>query len=294
MKNKNIKPVLKWVGGKRELIPDIRVYYEFLNPNKYVEPFFGGGSVYFDILNVLGDSHKNTSIINDVNVDLIQLYRDIKVSPNDIINCCKELEKEYHKYGYYHIRSHFNGVNREGVVVDKYSGIIRSSSLILLNRTCFNGLYRVNKKGLFNVPKGSYKNPKILDEDNLFKVSDNLPPVEQILNKQFDNIDDINKGDLVYFDPPYHPLSTTSSFTSYSGNFGEEEQLRLMKYFTKLNNDGVYVLLSNSSSPFIKSIYNSFNIIEVYCRRNINSKSSSRGKIPEYLILGDYVKKHKF
>jgi len=286
-----VKPVLKWVGGKRELIPDIREFYKNLNPNKYIEPFFGGGSVYFDILKTFGVDLKESSIINDVNTDLIEMYRNIKSYPDEIIHYCKELEKDYYNYDYYHIRDRFNGMDRDKNEVEKYKGVVRSSSLILLNRTCFNGLYRVNSKGLFNVPKGSYKNPRIVDEENLYKLSSLLPKTENIRNTQFDNIEEIEKGDLVYFDPPYHPLNETSSFTSYSGSFGREEQIRLRDYFKKLNDIGVSVILSNSSSPFIKEIYNEFNVIEVYCSRNINSKSNKRGKIPEFLVVGNEILK---
>lgn len=286
----DVKPVLKWVGGKRELIPDIREYYKNLEPKKYIEPFFGGGSVYFDILKTFGSEFNTKSIINDVNTDLIELYRNIKTSPDEIINYCKELEKDYYKYDYYHIRDRYNGIDREKNDVERYEGVVRSSSLMLLNRTCFNGLYRVNSKGLFNVPKGNYKNPRIVDEENLYKLSSVLPPIENIRNTQFDKITEIEKGDLVYFDPPYHPLNETSSFTSYSGSFGSEEQIRLRDYFKKLNDKGVYVILSNSSSPFIKEIYTDYNVVEVYCRRNINSKSTKRGKIPEFLVIGDKIK----
>ena len=282
-----VKPILKWVGGKRELIPDIREFYSQLNPERYIEPFVGGGSVYFDIIDTLGSHLTSNSVINDVNTDLINMYRDVKRSPEEIIHLCKVLEREFYSHGYYHIRDRFNGIDREKNQVEKYDGIIRSSALILLNRTCFNGLYRVNRKGLFNVPEGRYKNPKIIDEGNLFKVSEVLPPVSNILNTEFDSIENIQKGDLVYFDPPYHPLTETSSFTSYSGSFGTEEQIRLRDYFRMLDKLGVHVILSNSSAPFIKDIYQEFNIIEVYCSRNINSKSNKRGKIPEYLVLGN-------
>jgi len=285
----NVKPILKWAGGKRELIPKIRNYYKKLNPKKYIEPFFGGGAVYFDILKTINLSLKKTSIINDINSDLIDMYRNIKTKPDEIIYFCKELKKIYYKYDYYYIREHFNGFDKNKKPVERYEGVMRSSSLILLNRTCFNGLYRVNSKGLFNVPKGSYKNPKIIDEENLYKLSSLLPNVKNILNTEFDKISGINKGDLVYFDPPYHPLNETSSFTSYSGVFGEKEQIRLRNYFRNLSNRGVHVILSNSCSNFIKEIYDEFKIIEVDSSRNINSKSKNRGKIQEYLVLGDTI-----
>jgi len=284
-----VKPVLKWAGGKRRLIPDIREYYRELKPKKYIEPFFGGGSVYFDILETFGVDYKNNSIINDVNTDLIEMYRNIKSSSQEIVFYCKELEKDYYKYDYYHIRDRFNGVDREKNIVERYEGIVRSSALILLNRTCFNGLYRINRKGLFNVPKGNYKNPRIVDEENLYNLASILPNIENIRNIEFDEIGEIEKGDLVYFDPPYHPLNKTSSFTSYSGSFGREEQTRLRDYYKELNDKGVYVILSNSSSSFIKEIYNEFNVIEVYCNRSINSKSNKREKIPESLVVGDQM-----
>lgn len=284
-----VKPVLKWAGGKRELIPDIRAYYKTLSPKRYIEPFFGGGSVYFDVLKTFGIGLKETAVINDINTDLIEMYKNIKSSPDEVIRYCKELEKDYYKYGYYHIRDRFNGMDGDKNKVDRYEGTVRSSSLILLNRTCFNGLYRVNHKGLFNVPKGEYKNPKIVDEDNLYRLSYLLPKTENIRNTQFDDIQGIKKGDLVYFDPPYHPLNETSSFTSYSGSFGRDEQIRLRNFFKKLNDIGASVILSNSSSPFIKEIYNGFKTVEVYCNRNINSKPDKRGKVAEFLVVGDMV-----
>ena len=282
----DVKPILKWVGGKRELIPEIRKYYEFLKFDKYIEPFFGGGSVYLDIINNFGNEKSEKSIINDINTDLIEMYRNIKSNPDEILNNCNLLEINYKEDGYYHIRDRFNGIIIDNEFI-KYEGIKRSSSLIVLNRTCFNGLYRVNKSGKFNVPVGSYKNPKIIDKINLYNLCDKLPSVDNILNVEFDKIDKIKKNDLVYFDPPYHPISTTSSFTDYSGSFGEKEQLRLRDYFKELDEKGVYVILSNSSSDFIKEIYKDFQIDEVLCRRNINSKGDKRGKISELLIIGN-------
>jgi DNA adenine methylase len=282
----DVKPILKWVGGKRELIPEIRKYYEFLKFDKYIEPFFGGGSVYLDIVNNFGNEKSEKSIINDINRDLIEMYRNIKSNPDEILNNCNLLEINYKEDGYYHIRDRFNGIIIDNEFI-KYEGIKRSSSLIVLNRTCFNGLYRVNKSGKFNVPVGSYKNPKIIDKINLYNLCDKLPSVDNILNVEFDKIDKIKKNDLVYFDPPYHPISTTSSFTDYSGSFGEKEQLRLRDYFKELDEKGVYVILSNSSSDFIKEIYKDFQIDEVLCSRNINSKGDKRGKISELLIIGN-------
>lgn len=283
----NIKPILKWVGGKRELIPFIREFYKNLKPNNYFEPFYGGGAVYLDIINTFGIQFSNNSIVSDINSDLIELYKNIKTVPDKIEEACNKIEQLYIQNGYYYIRDRFNGIDREGKKVDKFEKIERSAALILINRTCFNGLYRTNSKGLFNVPEGSYKNPKILDIDNLYNLSKVLPKIDNIKNVQFNEIVDIKEGDLVYFDPPYHPLNPTSSFTSYSGSFGEKEQIKLRDYFKELDNLGVYVLLSNSASQFIKELYSEFQINEVPCKRNINSKGDKRGKITEYLIVGN-------
>ena len=147
----------------------------------------------------------------------------------------------------------------------------------------------MNRSGLFNVPKGDYKNPTIVDEENLFKLSSLLPKSKNIRCQEFDEIKNINKGDLVYFDPPYHPLNQTSSFTSYSGAFGKDEQTRLRNYFNVLNEKGVYVILSNSSSPFIKKLYKEFKIKKIYAKRSINSKADKRNGVHEFIILGDHI-----
>ena len=283
----NVKPILKWVGGKRQLLPELRKYYSNLDFNKYIEPFFGGGSVYLDIIKIHGIQKKEKSIINDINSDLINLLVNVKHDPKKIINNTNKLKSIYDKEGYYFIRNHYNGEDRiTKEPVTKYKGINRSSSLILLNKTCFNGLYRINKRGLFNVPKGSMKNPKILDESNIQNVSKVLPEINNIRNQEYNSIKDIMKGDLVYFDPPYHPISETSSFTEYSSEFGEKEQIELYNYFKELDKKGVYVILSNSSSEFIKTLYKEFNPNIVYCKRSINSKGGKRGEIPEVLVIG--------
>jgi DNA adenine methylase len=287
----NIRPVLKWVGGKRELLPELRKIYSHLEFRNYYEIFFGGGSVYFDIVENFRNNFSGKSIINDVNSDLINLYRHIKTNPNEVLKFCNELESDYLKYGYYHIRDRFNGIDRDGVKVERYEGVKRTSSLIVLNRTCFNGLFRTNKKGLFNVPEGRYSNPKIVDKDNLFNVSNILPSSEFILNFKFNEVDKIGTNDFVYMDPPYHPLNVTSSFTDYSGDFGTKEQIELRDYFKMLDEKGVFVLQSNSSSDFIKEIYSEFVIKEVDCKRNINSKGDKRGKIKEFLIIGNTLNK---
>lgn len=282
-----VKPLLKWVGGKRELVPEIRLHYKSLKFGKYIEPFFGGGSVFLDIIKTFGVNQIQDSIINDVNSDLIDLYRNIKLNPTEILENCNLLENDFNNFGYYHIRDRFNGITREKNPIEKYNGIVRSAALIVLNRTCFNGLYRTNRSGLFNVPEGRYKNPKIINPENLFELSKVLPSVNNIRNGNFDSIEDLKRGDLVYFDPPYHPLSETSSFTDYSGNFGATQQIQLKDYFKMLDEIGVFVIQSNSSSVFIKNLYEEFQVLEVDCSRNINSNGKQRGKVKEFLIIGN-------
>lgn len=284
-----IKPILKWAGGKRELVPEIRKFYEGLDFKKYYEPFFGGGAVYFDLLTI-HERIKNDSIINDINGDLMNMYKFIKTNPNELMKFCDIIEKEYYEHGYYHVRGRFNGIDNEKNIVEKYSGIERAAALIVINRTCFNGIYRINSNGLFNVPTGKYKNPKIYDKENLLLMSNNLPKIENIRNSQFNELHDIKDGDLVYFDPPYHPLND-ASFTAYAGVFGIEHQLKLKEFFLELDNRGVYVIQSNSSANFIKELYSEFTIKEVLCSRNINSKGDMRGKIFEYLIIGNTLNK---
>ena len=228
--------------------------------------------------------------INDVNEDLIAMYRDIKSRPQELIAGCNELEKVFWNEGYYHIRSHFNGIDRDKNPVKRYEGLQRSCAIIVLNRTCFNGLYRTNKSGHFNVPKGNYKNPRIIDPENTLRLSELLPSIDNIHCGQFDEIDNIKPGDFVYFDPPYVPLSATSSFTDYSEAFGLPEQTRLRNHFVELDSKGVYVLASNSSSPLVADLYADFQIDEVECRRNVNAKASGRKKVTEFMIVGNTLK----
>jgi DNA adenine methylase len=287
----NVTPILKWVGGKRELLPEIRKYYKDLKFKNYHELFLGGGSVYIDIIKTFGEKMIERSFVNDINTDLINLVKDVKERPEELIENLYRLKQDYETYDYYFIRDRFNGVDRKGNVVEKFEGLKRSSSLIVLNRTCFNGLYRTNRKGLFNVPTGKYNNPKIVNEENIYKLSKILPPIENITNTEYHELKGIKKGDLVYFDPPYHPLTKTSSFTDYSGEFGTLQQVELNEYFKELDRKGVYVILSNSSSEFIYDLYKEFNPLTVYCGRNINSKGTGRGKVPEVIVLGNTLKK---
>ena len=287
----NVIPLLKWVGGKRELLPELRRFYEGLEFNNYFEPFFGGGSVYLDIIKSFGIEKRNQSYINDFNTDLVNLLKDVRENPNQVIEYLYELKNDYETNDFYYIRDRFNGIDREKRITEKYEGIKRSSSLLILNRTCFNGLYRVNKSGLFNVPSGKYKNPRLINEENILLFSSVLPPKENILNIDFSQINNIQKDDLVYFDPPYQPINKTSSFTEYSGSFGEDKQIELFNYFSELDKKGVFVILSNSSTDFIHDLYKEFDTFRVYCSQNINSKSDGRGKVEEVVVIGKTLRK---
>jgi len=269
-----IQPFLKWAGGKRQLLPEIRKHIpqEF---NHYYEPFVGAGAVLFDL-------EPNKAIINDVNSELINVYKVIK---NNIEELIEDLKKHKNEPDYFY---EIRGMDRTKEY-KQLSPVKKASRLIYLNKTCFNGLFRVNSRGEFNVPFGKYKNPKIVNEEilratNIYFNNNQI----SILNTDFTKaVSNAQKGDFVYFDPPYDPLTETSSFTSYSLNgFNKDDQERLRDTFLELHNRGCYVLLSNSDTEFIKEIYDHPNIkIEkVYANRNINSKGSGRGKISEVLI----------
>jgi DNA adenine methylase len=288
MKNK-IKAILKWAGGKSLHAP--LIYKEFQSvreKNRYIEPFFGGGSVYFYI----AENNKcllKRSIINDTNKDLIELYINIKKNPKRLIEEHEKMIKSFklkdYSEGYYMIRGKFNGINQNKNRIKKYSGIERSAALMVLNKTCFNGLYRVNSKGLFNVPKGSYKAPSYVQPELINAVNKVLPNLQNIKSKSYSDIE-YKKNDLVYFDPPYDPINKTSSFTRYSGEFGDEEQKELCALFNKLDKMGVHVILSNNNTRLIRQLYKDHQFKTINCSRSINSKKDKRGKIQELIIVG--------
>lgn len=293
MNDHRAKPFVKWAGGKRQLLPIINdnLPKELKNKelNKYIEPFVGGGAVLFDIIS----QYKfEQIIINDYNEDLMHLYNHIKNNKDKIINELKNLSDTYlslndddRKNYYYKARELFNS--------EKSGTITKSVLFIFLNRTCFNGLYRVNSSGKFNVPYGSYKNPTILDIDNIVKVSEALSNVT-ILNGDFSIIEKyVDEKTFVYFDPPYRPLSVTSSFTSYEKNdFNDEEQIRLANFYKYLHNEKHAKLMLSNSDPkninenddFFDILYKGFNIKRVEAKRAINSDRNGRGKITELLI----------
>ncbi len=265
-------PFLKWAGGKRQLLPQMEVHFP-KHYNRYIEPFIGGGAVFFHLL-------PENSIVSDNNPDLINCYKVIK---EDVEGLIKSLKKHrYEKNYYYEIRA----LDRDVKKFAELSDVEKASRSIYLNKTGYNGLYRVNSKGLFNVPFGRHKNPKICDETNLRNVSQILKKVEIFLGSFEICLDFAEKDDFIYFDPPYFPLSDTALFTSYTKNsFDRSSQIKLFEVFKELNNRGCNLMLSNSYSEFILDLYKDFKIITLKAKRNINSNSQKRGLINEVLIL---------
>jgi len=293
MIEKQAKPFLKWAGGKTQLLTVIGSEFHYKNNDKfvYIEPFVGSGAVLFWVLNNYPNIEK--VVINDINFDLINSYKIIKNNVKFLINILEEWQQEYHDFSdrqdlkkkyYYAKRELFN---------QRISTEIEQAALfIFLNKTCFNGLYRVNKKNKFNVPIGSYKKPMICDRDNLMTVSKALTNVE-ILNDDFEKtLDYATSNSFFYFDPPYKPLSNTSNFNSYAkGSFNDEEQIRLKDFCDRLDLLQAKWMLSNSDvkgenpeDDFFDNLYQSYQINRVLARRSINSKASKRGKLSELLI----------
>ncbi len=274
----SVKPFLKWVGGKRQLIPEIKAKYLPSNYRTYYEPFVGAGALVLDLC-------PRAAVINDKNQELINCYLTIKNSVEDLITRLRSHqsvachEKDY----YYQIREW----DRHPGYTDR-SAIERAARIIFLNKTCYNGLFRVNTKGQFNAPLGRYKSPKILDEAVLRAVSCYLNTAQvQILNLDFQQVvEPASQGDFVYFDPPYDPISPTASFTGYGANgFNQSEQIRLKNTFEYLSERGCQVLLSNSHTPFILDLYQNYRIETIAAARSINSNAQKRGKIDEVLVM---------
>jgi len=266
------KPFVKWAGGKRQLVNTLKdnIPAHF---NKYIEAFLGGGALLFEIL-------PKKAVINDLNEELINVYKVIKEQPYDLIESLKKHknEKEY----YYKIR----GLNPKLL-----TPVERASRFLFLNKTCFNGLYRENSKGEFNVPFGRYKNPKILDKENILSVSQYLNSNDiEIYNWDYKEVLKFaEKGDFIYLDPPYHPISKTSSFTKYTRyNFTETNQIELAKEYERLDKKGCFVMLTNSNTPLIRELYKNYEIIEVITNRAINSKANKRKNAVKELIIKNY------
>ena len=292
---KTVKPFLKWAGGKGQLLSEIEKYYPFEEGNitKYAEPFVGGGAVLFDILSKYD---LDEVYISDINFELINTYRVVRDNVDSLIKLLYTMQSEFisldtnnRKLYYMEKREHFNYLK---VNENESNNIEKAALMIFLNKTCFNGLYRVNKKGLFNVPMGSYKNPLICDENNLRAVSKKLQSVTIVCGDYRESADFIDENTFVYFDPPYRPITDTASFTAYTENlFNDEEQIELARFVDNMYRKGAKIIISNSdpknsntNDNFFENIYSSYNIKRVDATRMINCKSKARGKIKELLI----------
>ncbi|GGA96437.1 DNA adenine methylase [Macrococcus hajekii] len=273
-KNLFVKPVLKWVGGKRQLLDEINQLIP-KNIGTYIEPFVGGGAVLFDL-------QPDKAIINDFNKELMNVYQVIKDHPNELIDELKVHKANNDSEYFYKIRS----MDRE-VSYGYLNNIIKASRIIYLNKTCYNGLYRVNQAGFFNTPYGKYKNPDIVNEITIKAISNyfNNNNIKLLHGDYKAALSDVSKGDFVYFDPPYVPISTSSSFTGYTeGGFNLEHQKELKEVCDNLNAKGVKFLLSNSDSDFIHDLYSGYNIKIIKAKRAINSKADLRGDVNEVLV----------
>jgi DNA adenine methylase len=267
------KPFLQWVGGKREMLAQ---YSPFLptDYDKYWEPFLGGGAMYFSL-------NPSKSVINDINPELIRTYEGIRDYPENVIDLLQQLRRKHSKELYMAVRA----IDRKINILADFSSYEIAARMIYLNQTCFNGIYRVNKLGQFNVPIGSSLNRVICDPEAIRKASMVLKTA-QISSEDFEvHIKGAKKNDFVYLDPPYEPISEYSDFTRYTKEkFFKHDQARLSEIFKKLDSKGCYVMLSNSNAPFVRELYKGFNIHEVSSGRNLNSKSERRGKVVELLV----------
>ena len=265
-------PVLKWAGGKSQLLAQ----YDRWFPRRfaaYFEPFVGGAAVFFHLL---PSTVRHRVRLADLNEDLIEVYRTLQTDLEALIQHLAEHAEKHSEEHFYRVRSW---------TTEELAPVERAARLIYLNKTCYNGLYRVNSSGQFNVPFGRYKNPSILVEPRLRAAARALEGVELAVEGFESVLEHAREGDLVYFDPPYHPLSATSRFTSYTRwDFGEAEQVRLSEVFRELASRRVQVLLSNSNSPLIHQLYQGFPIHLVRANRFINSKGDSRHAIHEVLV----------
>ena len=285
-------PFIKWAGGKGQLLDEIREKYP-QNVEKYCEPFVGGGAVLFDVLQRFNPKEV---LINDINKELINLYSQIKTNLNSLLQNLSSLQTDYlskndeeKKALFYSKRERFNSLILKN---GEESNAEKAALLIFLNKTCFNGLYRVNAKGLFNVPFNHAKNPLLCDMENLTECSKLLQNVEMRIGDYSACADFIGDKTFVYIDPPYRPLTETSAFTSYSENgFSDKQQIELGNFITEIASRGALVIASNSdpkntniNDTFFDDLYSDFDIERVWASRMINSNAKKRGTISELLI----------
>ena len=286
------KPFVKWAGGKSQLLSEIRSKYPE-KIEKYCEPFVGGGAVLFDILEKY---NPKKILINDINKELINTYNQIKNENYELIKILKKWEKTYNSITEDKRQCIYNKKRDDyNKLIIQYSEkdlLIKAALFIFLNKTCFNGLYRVNSDGFYNVPKGKYKKPIICDEVNLIRISELLKNAD-IMCSDFEKCEKfIDNKTFVYIDPPYRPLTVSASFTSYTKEqFNDTDQLRLGKFIDRIDDKGAKIVLSNSDPKnidkkdnFFDDLYRSYNIRRINAKRVINSKGTGRGNVTELLV----------
>lgn len=286
------KPFIKWAGGKSQLLEEIRRKYPS-HVEKYCEPFVGGGAVLFDVLSKF---QPKEVLINDINKELINTYSQIKNNCGALISRLSDLQNIYRKHSptenkefFYEKRTRYNELKVNG---NEKENLEKAALFIFLNKTCFNGLYRVNSKGLFNVPFNNAKNPLLCDEENLKKCSKLLQKVSMTVGDYKQCKDFIDDKTFVYMDPPYRPLNTTQAFTAYSENgFSDKEQIELGKFIEEISEKGAKIVASNSdpknideNDNFFDDLYSKFEVLRVSASRMINSNAKKRGAIKELLI----------
>lgn len=294
--SEKIRPFVKWAGGKGSLISQLNNFYPYELKNgiieRYIEPFVGGGAVLIDILQKYDVQE---AYAFDINIDLINSYNVIKTDVEKLIKILKKMETEYLQLGqeerknyFYNKREEYNNYELR----ENEKNIQRAAEFIYLNRTCFNGLYRVNKSGKFNVPMGSHKKPTICDEENLRNLSQLIQNVQFQHGDYKKSTEYVTENTFVYFDPPYRPLNITSGFTSYTKeDFNDDNQRELAAFYRELDDRDAKLMLSNSNpkntnqeDTFFDNIYQGFNIDEIYASRMINANAKGRGKISEIVV----------
>lgn len=288
------KPFIKWVGGKGQLIEQLEALlpadFGDWNNATYIEPFVGGGAMLYFMLQKFPNIKK--AVINDINPDLTTCYRVVRDNPNELIASLSEIQKEYYALSTEEEKRDFFMSQRSLFNTKSLDDITNTTLFFFLNRTCFNGLYRVNKSGLFNVPFGKYSLPTICDPDTILADSELLQRVE-IMTGDFEaTLGKAEGATLFYFDPPYRPLSNTSSFNDYAKEaFNDAAQIRLKEYCDVVHNAGFTFMLSNSdgtaknaNDTFFDDLYRDYNINRVWASRNVNANASKRGKLTEILV----------
>ncbi|RJX24778.1 MAG: DNA adenine methylase [Dethiobacter sp.] len=272
-------PFVKWAGGKNQLLSS---YLSFLPKafNNYFEPFVGGGAFFFFLFN---ESKISSAYLNDSNSELVNLYLSIRDDCEQLIEALRNHENNKLSRDYY---DHIRNWDRDAAFFLNLHPLERAARTLFLNKTCFNGLYRVNKKGQFNVPFGKYKSPRILDEANLRAASGALSGVKLSCQDFRLAVATAREGDFIYFDPPYHPVSSSAFFTSYTeDNFSYADQVRLAQTFRDLDKRGCKVMLSNSYLQPVLDLYKGYRLEKIMAKRTINCKAGGRGPVPEVLVL---------